>query len=1063
MDDLDLGQTLRAASAGQKVFGRYALVRLLGRGGMGVVWLARDEELDQEVALKFLPEAVMSDKSAIDDMRRETRRALVLTHPHIVRIYDFLRDTRMAAISMEYVAGESLSNRRVERPAHVFEPAELTKWVEQLCAALEYAHTAAKIVHRDLKPANLMVDARGDLKIADFGISATLADTTTRVSKQNSHGSSSGTPVYMSPQQMMGEKPAATDDIYSLGATLYELLTGKPPFYTGNVLLQVQNKVPPSVAARRTELEIGSQAAIPIAWETAIAACLAKSAGARPQSAAVLAAALLGDPDRAFHQKEPAAPPPVEVQAKPDVAKAKVQPRKPLSRGQKWAIGGGAAAVLLIALWQGDVLNRVKASRTFDVAVRKQAAGDMGTALRLALDAVTLRPQVVEYRRTYENLQQRYLDELDSHLEEQTPEQAYATMQTETAAYERYFDGPRADRFRAQGQSAERCLKSWVAQGFAEANEAVRSGRFAVAEGAVSRVHGAKFIDPGFDDAVKQLHASAVRYAINEAGELTRTEHFEKALASLESVKEHSALVPEYAGAVAHTRESQARYEIAHALEAAGNGRYEEAQSMLATCAGRGILTGEVESARVRVGKMVEQASVNSLVQALRRRDSEQAQRIIDRFATLSGHTFTTTAVALDAETDLTKYLDRLTELRLRPESVEPDGPHQYLALVESRKTRLGDPSQVERFLAQEYERWGRTSADAGKPGCALYLLGLAQAHGASIPTEYRQTLLRRASETLGAKVRLPAAESAEGSLSRQAGDLQARFSRYLLTPFSSWLRVSGSGDIVVAFQLGSLETEHNKQESSGSARYQSGTRNVTNPLYPQAVANVQAASAQFDSVSATNLANSSARLQRASLGQNADIGTAAMDISAAAQDTANIIIATKRLNNARANLNNTPEIIAEPVYDTEPYRIIDHTLVHRLAATTTFSIGGKTVDQPLRWEYELKETAKEVVGNAGHGVPVTKPQYLTKDVVVGRLLDPLGPAVEDKNAMAKLEDALAVWVVGQASERRLEGLQRVDLFWCLRELWTSSGQTFRHEADALEVLRQELGLPTSS
>ena len=295
MDDLDLGRTLRGFAAGHKVFGRYTLARLLGRGGMGVVWLARDEELEQEVALKFLPEVVMGDNGAIDDMRRETRRARELTHPNIVRIHDFLRDSRMAAISMEYVAGDSLGNRRLELPARVFEPAELAKWVEQLCGALEYAHTMAKIVHRDLKPANLMVDARGDLKIADFGISATLSDTTTRVSKQ---AGSSGTPVYMSPQQMMGEKPAATDDIYSLGATLYELLTGKPPFYTGNVLLQVQNKVPPSVAERRAELGITVAGAgdpgIPAAWEETIAACLAKQPQDRPQSASEVWARLSG-------------------------------------------------------------------------------------------------------------------------------------------------------------------------------------------------------------------------------------------------------------------------------------------------------------------------------------------------------------------------------------------------------------------------------------------------------------------------------------------------------------------------------------------------------------------------------------------------------------------------------------------------------------------------------------------------------------------------------------------------------------------------------------------------
>jgi formylglycine-generating enzyme required for sulfatase activity len=219
---------------------------------------------------------------AINDLKRETRRALELTHPQIVRIHDFIDDGHTAAVSMEYVDGASLTQRRLAQPAEVFSATELQPWVEQLCEALYYAHTKAKIVHRDLKPANLMVDARGDLKVADFGISATLSETATRVSQQVGI---SGTPVYMSPQQMMGEKPAVSDDLYALGATLYELLTGKPPFYSGNILMQVQQKVPPSLAQRREDLGLTGLEPIPAAWEETIAACLAKEPDQRPASA----------------------------------------------------------------------------------------------------------------------------------------------------------------------------------------------------------------------------------------------------------------------------------------------------------------------------------------------------------------------------------------------------------------------------------------------------------------------------------------------------------------------------------------------------------------------------------------------------------------------------------------------------------------------------------------------------------------------------------------------------------------------------------------------------------
>ena len=285
MDDIDLGTTIKGFAAGQKIFGRYTLIRILGRGGMGVVWLARDDKLEREVALKFLPEVMMGDKLALADLKRETRRSLDLTHSHIVRIYDFVEDGRTAAIAMEYITGETLTNARAERPGHCYEPADIAKWVGQICDALDYAHAKAKVVHRDLKPANLMIDATGDVKVTDFGIATSIADSVSRVSKQ---AGSSGTPVYMAPQQMMGEKPAVTDDIYALGATLYDLLTGKPPFHSGNIVLQVQGKAPPPMADRREEFGFRG-APIPSGWEQTIAACLAKEPADRPQSAGEVA------------------------------------------------------------------------------------------------------------------------------------------------------------------------------------------------------------------------------------------------------------------------------------------------------------------------------------------------------------------------------------------------------------------------------------------------------------------------------------------------------------------------------------------------------------------------------------------------------------------------------------------------------------------------------------------------------------------------------------------------------------------------------------------------------
>lgn len=282
--------TTRGLVAGQRVFGRFLLEEVVGRGGMGVVWRANDQTLGEIVALKFLPEVVARDAVAIDELKEETRRARRLTHPHIVRIHDFFQEEQQTAVSMEYVAGTTLAKQRLEQPGKVFSAGKLAPLVAQLCAALDYAHQQAKIVHRDLKPANLLVTSGGQLKVADFGIACSLSDTHTRLTGKADSGTS-GTLLYMSPQQLAGDRPTAEDDIYALGATLYDLLAGKPPFYTGDVTHQILQQTPKSMAARRNELGLEGDP-IPTAWEQTILACLAKDPAQRPRSAGEVAARL---------------------------------------------------------------------------------------------------------------------------------------------------------------------------------------------------------------------------------------------------------------------------------------------------------------------------------------------------------------------------------------------------------------------------------------------------------------------------------------------------------------------------------------------------------------------------------------------------------------------------------------------------------------------------------------------------------------------------------------------------------------------------------------------------
>jgi parallel beta-helix repeat protein len=356
MDDLDLGATVKGMAPGQKVFGRYTLKRLLGRGGMGVVWLVRDEELGRDSAMKFLPEVVAADRGAIADMKREVRRAIDLAHPHIIKTHDFITDGRTAGVSMELIPGGTLGAARLDEPGQVFGVEKLGPWLRQLCAALEYAHETAEVVHRDLKPTNLMLDARGRLKVVDFGIAASLSDSVSRVSKQ---AGSSGTPVYMSPQQMMGEAPSVTDDIYAAGATLMELLTGKPPFHAGNILMQVQGKVAPRVNERRVQAGLPP---IPAVWDDAIAACLAKDPAQRPASAAALVRLVEGAAPASVSAPPVAEPPPVApVAAAPAAAPVAAPPKPPGEIGpvRRWLLAPLVGALIpgltLFLLLQRDL------------------------------------------------------------------------------------------------------------------------------------------------------------------------------------------------------------------------------------------------------------------------------------------------------------------------------------------------------------------------------------------------------------------------------------------------------------------------------------------------------------------------------------------------------------------------------------------------------------------------------------------------------------------------------------------------------------------------------------
>ncbi len=304
--------------------GKYILVRELGRGAMGSVHQAWDPELRRWAAVKFLLGDVEPDDLA--RFRREAETAAALRHPNIVRIYEVGRSGDRPYIAMDYIEGRTLAGRKL--PAR-----RACELLVPVARALETAHRQG-IVHRDLKPQNIMLDADGKPCVMDFGLAKKLSQS----SHLTASGTVMGTPSYMAPEQAQGfvSKVDGRSDVYALGAILYELLTGSPPFRGAGVLETLRQVVNDDVVPPRKR-----EASVPVDVETVVLKCLQKERSGRYLSAGALA----DDLERFLADRPIAARPPAAASR---LARQAKRNPAPLLMGA--AVLLGAAAVVLLVL-----------------------------------------------------------------------------------------------------------------------------------------------------------------------------------------------------------------------------------------------------------------------------------------------------------------------------------------------------------------------------------------------------------------------------------------------------------------------------------------------------------------------------------------------------------------------------------------------------------------------------------------------------------------------------------------------------------------------------------------
>ncbi len=253
---------------GRTQSGRYVIEGELGRGGMGIVYKAKDTVLDRAVAYKVLPDALKENPQALRNFLREAKSAAQLNHPNIVTVYDAGEQDGRYYIAMEYVDGSTL--KEIVRKRGAIASGGVLHVMVQMCEALAYAHEK-KIVHRDIKTANTMWTRDRKAKIMDFGLAKVVEEV------RNHTTLVSGTPYYMSPEQTLGRNVDHRTDLYSLGVTLFELATGSLPFTEGNIPYHHVHTAPPDPR--------DVQADVPRVLAGIISRCLRKDPAERYQSA----------------------------------------------------------------------------------------------------------------------------------------------------------------------------------------------------------------------------------------------------------------------------------------------------------------------------------------------------------------------------------------------------------------------------------------------------------------------------------------------------------------------------------------------------------------------------------------------------------------------------------------------------------------------------------------------------------------------------------------------------------------------------------------------------------
>jgi len=509
--------------------GKYKIVEKIGRGAMGEVFRAHDPVLNRDVAIKTISTDVAPDSSLRRRFEREAQSAAQLSHPNIITVYEFGQQDELMYMAMELLHGQDLKHAIRRRVIRTLE--QKLNVMEQLCDGLELAHSQ-NIVHRDLKPANIHVQPDGQVKIMDFGLARLSGSEMTRT------GMVMGTPNYMAPEQVRGEKADTRSDVFSIGCCFYELLCGRKPFDADSmhaVLFKVMQEAPVSLREKVRDL--------PVVLVQIVERCLTKDPDLRFQDAGELKAAVRTarqaiESGNGFRPLEGLQLPSPEALGAPPGAEptgpgstvgtfsassvwsgsgsgslAPAPSRKPMYIAAALVVVALLAAVLVVIRQTGssetaeahapevDNLTRVLVGNQVEIARKRLAAGEYALAVQQAERALKLDPQDEEANAIFEEAQ-GILTRVEDAL-------ARADADPPGALWELLQADPDHARAAALASANEAALQGRVAEARTAASTARDAARQAGAAGSPAFKQAESLVSEASADESAGRHATA--------------------------------------------------------------------------------------------------------------------------------------------------------------------------------------------------------------------------------------------------------------------------------------------------------------------------------------------------------------------------------------------------------------------------------------------------------------------------------------------------------------------------------------------------------------------------